>query len=87
MLTVFTVGFLIIQFLAIKLWVRIPFQIGDSLSALFLYFCVNFHKCVSVAFYGEIRPALCAASSVVMIDFELADIKLENSEAYFLKLI
>ena len=67
--------FLIIQFLAIKLWVRIPLQTGDSPSAHLLSFCVNFHKCVSVAFYGEIRPALCAASCVVMIDFELADRK------------
>ena len=33
--------------LAIKLCVRIP---GDSPSALFNYLCVNFHKCVSVAF-------------------------------------
>ena len=42
--------FPITQFLSIKLWVGISFQIGDSLSALFLYLCVNFHKCVSVAF-------------------------------------
>ena len=48
--TVLDVGFLIIQFLAIKLWVRIPLQIEDSPSALLLYLCVNFHKCVSVAF-------------------------------------
>ena len=37
-----------IHFVVIKLWVRIPFQIEDSLLALFLYLC--FHKCVSVAF-------------------------------------
>ena len=42
--------FLIIQVFAIKLWVRITFQIGDSPLAFFLYLCVNFHKCVSVAF-------------------------------------
>ena len=41
--------FPITQFLSIKLWVGISFQIGDSLSALFPYLCVNFHKCVSVA--------------------------------------
>ena len=40
------------QFLAVKLWARIPLQIylGDSASALVLYLCVHFHKCVSVAF-------------------------------------
>ena len=37
------------RFLLLKLWERIPFQIGDSPSTLFLYLCVNFHKCVSVA--------------------------------------
>ena len=42
--------FLITQFVAIKLWVRILLQIGDSPLALFLNLCVNFHKCVSVAF-------------------------------------
>ena len=40
--------FLISQFLAIKLLVKIPLQIGDSPSALFLYFCANVHKSVSV---------------------------------------
>ena len=33
-----------------KLWGRILLQIGDNPSALFLYLCVNFHKCSSVAF-------------------------------------
>ena len=42
--------FLIIQFLAIKLWVRIPFQVEDSLLALFLCLCISFHKYVSIAF-------------------------------------
>ena len=32
--------------LALKLSIRIPFQIGGSPSALFLYLCVNFHKCM-----------------------------------------
>ena len=58
--------------------IRDSFQIGDSLSALYLYSCVNFHKCV--------RPAFCAASSAVTIAFKLADVKLENSEAYLRKL-
>ena len=31
-----------IHFVVIKLWVRVPFQIEDSLSALFLYL----HNCV-----------------------------------------
>ena len=48
--TVFAVGFWLLNFLLLKLWARIPLQIGDSPSAVFLYFCVNFHKCVSVAF-------------------------------------
>ena len=43
--------FLITQFLAMKLCARIPLQIGDNPLALFLYLCVNFHKCVSVGFY------------------------------------
>ena len=42
--------FLIPQFLAVKLWLRIPLQIGHSPSAVFLYLCVKFNKCVSVAF-------------------------------------
>ena len=42
--------FLITLFLVIKCLVGISFQIGDSLSALYLYSCVNFHRCVSVAF-------------------------------------
>ena len=42
--------FLITQFLAKKVWVGMSFQIGDSMSAAFFYLCVNFHKCVSVAF-------------------------------------
>ena len=42
------IGFLITQFLAIKLLVKIPLQIGDIPSALFLYFCVNVHESVSV---------------------------------------
>ena len=33
-----------------KLWVRIPFEMGDSPSALFNYLFVNFHRFVSVAF-------------------------------------
>ena len=74
------------RFLLLKLWERIPFQIGDSPSTLFLYLCVNFHKCVSVAFQRWIWPAICAASSTVTIDFKLADIKLESSKAYLLKL-
>ena len=39
------------QFLAIKPWermLRILFQINDSLSVVFLYLCVNFHKCAGV---------------------------------------
>ena len=84
--TVFAVGFWLLSFLQLKLWARIPLQIGDSPSAVFLYLCVNFHKCVSVAFYGWIWPAICAASSTVTIDFKLADIKLESSVAYLPKL-
>ena len=48
--TVFAVGFWLLSFLQLKLWARIPLQIGDSPSAVVLYLCVNFHKCVSVAF-------------------------------------
>ena len=48
--TVFAVGFWLLNFLQLKLWARIPLQIGDSPSAVVLYLCVNFHKCVSVAF-------------------------------------
>ena len=60
------------------LYSRIPLQIEDSPPAVALYLCVNFHKFVSVA--------ICAASSTVTIDFKLADIKLESSEAYLPKL-
>ena len=45
------------SFLQLKLWARMLLQIGDSPSAVFLYLYVNFHKCVSVAFSGEIWPA------------------------------
>ena len=48
--TVFAVGFWLPSFLQPKLWARIPLQIGDSPSVVFLYLCVNFHKCVTVAF-------------------------------------
>ena len=74
------------QFLATEARARIPLQIGDSPSAVILYLCVNFHKRVSVAFYGWIWPAICAASSTVTIDFKLADKKLESSVAYLPKL-
>ena len=67
--------FLITQFLEIKLWARIQLQIRDKSSPLFLYLYVSL-----------IWPTVCAASSVVTIDFKLADIKLESSEAYLLKL-
>ena len=55
---------------------RVLSVVGDSMLALFLYFCVNFYKCVSVAFKVMIWPAFCAASSTVTIAFKLADIKL-----------
>ena len=42
--------FLITQFLAIKLWARIPLQIEDSPLVIFIYLYVNFQKCVSLAF-------------------------------------
>ena len=42
--------FLITQFLAIKLWARIPLHIEDSPLVIFLYLYVNFQKCVSLAF-------------------------------------
>ena len=42
--------FLIIKFLAEKPWARTSLQIGGSPSALFLYLCLTFHKCVIVAF-------------------------------------
>ena len=47
--TVFAVGFWLLRFLQLKLWARIPLQIGDSPPTVFLYLSVNFHKCVSVA--------------------------------------
>ena len=40
----------------------------------------------SIVFEGLIWPAFCAASSTVTIAFKLADVKLESSEAYLLKL-
>ena len=52
-------------------------QIRDNPSAVILHLFVNFHKRA---------PAICAASSTVTIDFKLADIKLESSEAYLPKL-
>ena len=68
------------------LTVRIPFQINDSLSALFLYLCVNFHKCVSVLQMCQRfvqRVAIC----MVTIDFtKREDLKQESSEAYLLHL-
>ena len=48
--TVFAVGFWLLNLLQLKLWERTPLQIGDSQSAVALYLCVNFHKCVSVSF-------------------------------------
>ena len=41
----------LLSYLQLKLWVRIPLQIGDSPSAVSLYSCVSFHKCVSVTSY------------------------------------
>ena len=41
---------------------------------------------VSIVFEGLIWPAFCAASSTVTIAFKLADVKLESTEAYLLKL-
>ena len=69
-LTMFARRFLITLFIAIKLQVGISLQKGGQK--------VNFHKCVRLAF--------CAASSAVTIAFKLADVKLENSEAYLRKL-
>ena len=43
-------------------------------------------RCFSIVFEGLIWPAFCAASSTVTIAFKLADVKLESSEAYLLKL-
>ena len=49
--TIFAVGFWLLSFLELKLWARIPLLIGNhSRWAVVLYLCVNFHKCVSVAF-------------------------------------
>ena len=48
--SVFALGFWLPSFLQLKLWARIPLHIGDSPSTVFLYFCLNFHKCASVAF-------------------------------------
>ena len=48
--TVFAAGFWLLNFLQLKFWARMHLQIGDSSSAVVLYLCVNFHKCVSVAF-------------------------------------
>ena len=45
----------LLSFLELKLWARIPLQIGDSLSAVVLYSCVNFHKCDCVAFYNKVK--------------------------------
>ena len=83
--TVFAIGFWLLNFVQLKLWARLPLQIGDSPSAVVLYLCVNFHKCVIVTFYGLLWPAICAASSTITIAFKLADIKLESSEAYLPK--
>ena len=48
------VNFLINQFLATEALGKntLALDVGDSLSAvvLYLYMCVNFHKCVSVEF-------------------------------------
>ena len=48
--TVFAVGFWLLNFLQLKLWARIPLQIGDSPPAVSLHSCITVHKCVSVAF-------------------------------------
>ena len=48
--TVFAVGFWLPSFLQLKLWARIPLQIGASPPAVFLYLRLNFHKCASVTF-------------------------------------
>ena len=48
--TVFAVGFWLLSLLQLKLWARIPLQIGQSPSAVLPYLCVSFHKCVSVSF-------------------------------------
>ena len=36
--------------------------------------------------FTDVLPAFCAASPTVTIAFKLADVKLESSEAYLLKL-
>ena len=48
--TVFAVGFWLLSFLQLKLWARIPLQIGDSPSAVFLELCVNSHNVLALHF-------------------------------------
>ena len=48
--TVFAIGFWLLNLLQLKLWANIPLEIGESPSAVVLYLCVNFHKCISVVF-------------------------------------
>ena len=74
--------FLITQLIATEALGKNTLQIGNTPPAVFLYSWVSFHKYVSVAFEGLI----CAACSTFMIDFVLAHIKLETSEAYLPKL-
>ena len=84
-LTMFARRFLITLFLAIKLQVGISFQIGDSLSALYLYSCVKFLLMCQLSILRLNLTSIFAASSTDTIAFRLADLKLESSEAYLLK--
>ena len=84
--TAFAVSSWLLSFLQLKLWARIPFQMGDSPSAVFPYLCVDFHKCVIALLYFKVKFDQLFICAAVTIDFKLRDIKLESSEAYLLKL-
>ena len=52
--------FPITQLLVVNLWARIPWQIGDSPSALFLYFSVNFHNVLALHFKVQFDQHFCS---------------------------
>ena len=65
--SVFAVCFWLLNFLQLKLWARIPLQIGDGSSAVVLYLCFNFHNIIVLllhfkvtrpGFFGGYHPTL-----------------------------
>ena len=52
--SVFAVSFWLLNFLQLKLWARIPLQIGDGPSAVVLYLYFNFHNIIVLLLYFKV---------------------------------